>query len=99
MKSKLLLSTLSALSLMACSTTSKLSLPPSTPVSIPAATDTAPVEKVAPLPDNSMGSLANGYATLLKQYGTLAVRFITQRQFDDCVRTQVNTHKTADTCK
>jgi hypothetical protein len=46
-----------------------------------------------------MGSLATGYATLLAQYGKLAVRFITQRQFDDCVRVQVNSHKTADSCK
>jgi hypothetical protein len=54
---------------------------------------------VAQLPDNSMGSLVTGYATLLQQYGKLAVRFITQRQFDDCVRAQVNNHKTADSCK
>lgn len=46
-----------------------------------------------------MGSLATGYATLLKQYGTLAVRFLTQREFDDCVRVQTNTHKPADGCK
>lgn len=46
-----------------------------------------------------MGSLAVGYAALLKQYGTLAVRFITQRQFEDCVRTEVNSHKTADSCR
>jgi hypothetical protein len=46
-----------------------------------------------------MGALAIGYAQLLQQYGKLAVRFITQRQFDDCVRTQVNSHKPADSCK
>lgn len=46
-----------------------------------------------------MGSLATGYAALLQQYGTLAVRFLTQRQFDECVRSQVNAHKTADSCK
>lgn len=99
MKFKLLLCMAAAVSLTACSTSSKLKLPPSTPASVPASADTAPVEKVAPLPDNSMGSLAVGYAALLKQYGTLAVRFITQRQFEDCVRTEVNSHKTADSCR
>ena len=98
MKSKAILCIVSALSLTACSTTSRISLPPSTPVSAPASTDTAPVEKVAPLANDEMGTLTEAYGKLVAQYGTLGVRFNSFRQFYDCVRQQINNHKTANSC-
>jgi len=45
-----------------------------------------------------MGSLTDGYAKLLQQYGTLGVRFNTFREFYDCVRVQINEHKPANSC-
>jgi hypothetical protein len=45
-----------------------------------------------------MGAVTEAYAKLVAQYGTLGVRFNTFRQFYDCVRQQINNHKTADSC-
>jgi hypothetical protein len=45
-----------------------------------------------------MGTLTNAYAALLQQYGKLGVRFNTLGQFYDCVRDQVNNHKSPDSC-
>jgi hypothetical protein len=45
-----------------------------------------------------MGTLTEAYGQLVVQYGTLGVRFNTFREFYDCVRQQINEHKTADRC-
>lgn len=49
--------------------------------------------------DGSMGSIAIDQAMLTKWYGELGLRFNALREYYNCVRSQVNDHKAADTCK
>lgn len=45
-----------------------------------------------------MGTLAVTSATDTQKYGVLAVRYNTLRAFYNCVRDQVNNHKSAAEC-
>ena len=100
MKSLRILSIALAASLTACSTSSTLDVPPSTPASlpaIPAAIDRDP-EPLGQLPNGEMGTLAVVGLSDAEKYGVLATRFNTLRDFYRCVREQINNHTTAESC-
>lgn len=75
-------------------------MPPSTPASLPAiprAIDQSPA-LLGQLPNGEMGTLANDSAAMAREYGLLAIRFTALRDLYNCARSQLNEHKTMESC-